>query len=1306
MSRDPELQAHLEWLGYLQPVGLVVSPPALLAAQAHVDRNAAPLQQRFLPHVRETVGPGGEPTAVLTDLPALFREFLGWEAADLVGGPNAEPLPTTLKHALPDYNDLLEPTFAVREFSRETDRERAWILLIEQWPNGTPLDDPKAAANRGWEASPHARFERLLRETRVPAGLLVNGTHLRLVSAPHGETSGHLDFPVQAMAEVAGRPILAAFHMLLCEPRMFSLPPKQRLPHILTDSRRFQANVSTQLAGQVLAALYDLLRGFQAADDQAKGALLRDVLAHDPSEVYKGLLTVLMRLVFLLYAEDRGLMPDDPVYSNSYSVGRLFERLREDAGRYPDTMDQRYGAWAQLLTLFRIVHDGATHGSLKLPPRRGYLFDPTRYPFLEGPPTPRVADGVIHRVLENLLVLGGERLSYRALDVEQIGSVYETMMGFTLERAKGRSIAVRSKGAPVAIDLDALLTLPAAGRAKSLKEQTGQTLTGKALQDFKTATTPEALAAALERRVAREATPDVVPAGGMLLQPSEERRRSGSHYTPRTLTRPIVEKTLQPILNRLGPRPRPQQILDLKVCDPAMGSGAFLVEACRQLGDVLIEAWKRHGFPWAMPSDEDRQLVARRLVAQQCLYGVDRNPMAVDLAKLSLWLVTLAKDLPFTFLNHALVEGDSLVGIVRLDQIRSFAIHPTTDAPALFDMRMLGEEVDTAVDRRQQIMRGDVTRNADVLRREDLLKEADAAVACIGSAGSMLIHAELQPGTVKARKEKRARLGALAVQRLREGEATAFDREVRGLLPGWTPFHWPLRFPEVFDRDNPGFDAIVGNPPFAGKNTIAAANPDGYGDWLKIAHPESHGNADLVAHFFRRAFDLLRKDGAFGLIATNTIGQGDTRSTGLRWICTHGGTIYEARRRLKWPGAAAVVVSVVHVFKGPLPGPYELDGRDVPLITAYLFHAGGHEDPHRLKQNAGKSFVGSYVLGMGFTFDDTDKEGVASPLAEMERLIAKDRRNAERIFPYIGGEEVNDSPTHAHHRYVINFGELSEAEAGKWPDLIRIVKDKVRGTRGSHSTAPWWQLERPRAELYSAIDGFHRVGAVARVGQHAAFTFLPAGMVYSEQLIVFAMDSFATFTVLQSRVHEIWIRFFASSMKDDLRYTPSDCFETFPMPPNFDRDPKLEAAGKAYYEFRADLMVRNNQGLTATYNRFHDPNERSADLGRLRELHAVMDRAVLDAYGWTDFAPRCDFLLDYEEDEDEESSGRQRRKPYRYRWVDEDRDWVLAQLLELNRKRAELERLDPSMPADAADAAEEADDDGPLFQRDGGEEEG
>ena len=199
-----------------------------------------------------------------------------------------------------------------------------------------------------------------------------------------------------------------------------------------------------------------------------------------------------MRLIFVLYAEDEGLMPEGEIYANNYSISGLFDRLRSDAGRYPDTMDQRYGAYAWLLSLFRLIFDGGGHGGLRLPTRHGQLFNPDEFPFLEGRPlglmrvigekfeAPRVSDGCIYRVLDALLVLDGERLSYRALDVEQVGSVYEAMMGYEVERAFGRCIAVRPKH--VVVDVDALLETDGAKRKKWLKDRADCDLSGAAAQ--------------------------------------------------------------------------------------------------------------------------------------------------------------------------------------------------------------------------------------------------------------------------------------------------------------------------------------------------------------------------------------------------------------------------------------------------------------------------------------------------------------------------------------------------------------------------------------------------------------------------------------------------------------------------------------------------------------------------------------------------------------------------------------------------------------------------------------------------------
>ena len=1290
---SPYVRDHLEWLGFIQPTGLVVSAHALVQAGAVLDRRDIGGQRLLNECVRERAfGTSAEPEPYLPDFEAFARSVLGWRFSPSgYAGIGDSPIPPELEVSLQEYRDVLRPRLAVRERD-PAEGGVPWQLLVTVLDPGEDLDRVATGAGR-LEASPHGRMERLLRRTGVPAGLLFNGRVIRLMSAPRGESSGWMDFRVGDMLSTAGRPLCAALRLLLSEKRLLALPREQRLAALLESSRKYQNVVSERLAEQVLHALHELLRGFQAAHDASHGKLLREALDEDPDNVYRALLTVVLRLVFVLYAEERGMLSDDATFLGSYSLGGLYERLREDAALNPDTMDQRYGAWAQLVVLFRMVHDGAECDGMRLPPRRGELFSPSRFPFLEGwrgsgapqvhegIDVPLVPDGTIYRVLDKLLVLDGERISYRALDVEQIGSVYETMMGFRLETATGRSAAVKAQkklGASTTVDLELLLDVAPVDRPKWILDRTGRKLTPTVSKPLRAAQTLADAHASLHNVIDAAATPDLVPRGAMILQPSEARRRSGSHYTPRELTEPIVRQALEPILERLGDGgpPRAEQILDLKVCDPAMGSGAFLVEACRQLGDHLVTAWRMHGTLPALPSGEDEDLFARRLVAHRCLYGVDRNPMAVDLAKMSLWLATLAKDEPLTFVDHALRDGDSLVGLAK-PQIAAFTWKRGSLPPQLELNTVVSDAVDRVVALRGEIR--DAPPDIDQRELRDKLDDANAALTDVRFFGDLALEAFFLETRARQREARRRQhfaslLGDSDTERLavlsHGGRLAAKRKETTP----FAPFHWEIEFPEVFERRNPGFDAFVGNPPFAGKNTVAASNVPGYPLWLKELHARSHGNADLVAHFFRRSFNLLRKQGTLGLIATNTISQGDTRSTGLRWICTRGGEIYRAQTRFKWPGVAAVVVSVLHIVKGRFGHQKSLDDAAVERITAFLFHAGGNDDPPRLKENAEQSFQGSIVLGMGFTFDDTDTEGVATPLAEMRRLIAEDPHNAQVIFPYIGGQEVNTSLAQAHHRYVINFGKRRQDECReRWPELVQILEEKVKPDRERQNRKVrrerWWQHAEKAAGLYATIADLNRVLAVnCGATPHLALAFLPARMVFANTLVIFSMDTYAAFCVLQSRVHEVWARFFGSTLEERLRYTPSDCFETFPFPPDWHADPVRERVGKAYYEFRGDLMLHNQEGLTKTYNRFHDRNETDPAVSRLRELHADIDRVVLDAYGWSDIPTRCEFLLNHETDEDER---RRARAPHRYRWPNEVRDEVLARLMALNSERAQ-----------------------------------
>jgi hypothetical protein len=960
-------------------------------------------------------------------------------------------------------------------------------------------------------------------------------------------------------------------------------------------------------------------------------------------------------MVFLLFAEDRSLMPGGQVYSNHYSLHSLFEKLRKDAEKHAEQMDERFGAWARLLAVFRIVYEGCRHGALQMPSRHGHLFDPERFPFLEGrnpneltvpENLPMVSDGVILRVLSNLLLLDGERISYRTLDVEEIGSVYQTIMGFGVLVSPGTAIALKGKrksgGVPAApiVVIEDLLAQPAKDRSKWLKEKADHALTGEAEKALKAATTIDDVLATLASRIDRSATRGPVHKGRLVLEPTDERRRSGSHYTPRSFTEPIVRKTLEPILKRFGEQPTPAQILELKICDIAVGSAAFLVETCRQLADVLVRAWRVHGGRPALPPDETEELLAMRTIAQRCLYGVDRNPMAVDLAKLSLWLATLAKDHPFTFLDHAIRCGDSLVGLTRR-QIETFTWKTESKQSQLWEAEVRKRTAAALRERQNLLGLGD-DYGTPQLKREKLEK-ADELLDLVRFIGDAAVAAFFAADKDKAREAKRAELAERIADYLGKGALKQRPTdEVKALRGGQfpvTPFHWEIEFPEVFDRENPGFDGIVGNPPFMGGTKISTSNGEGFRDWLLALHEKSHGNSDLVAHFFRRGFELLRETGAFGLIATNTVGQGDTRSTGLRWICTNGGTVYAARRRQKWPGQAAVAVSIVHVQKATLPGPFDLDGKSVPIITAYLFHTGGHENPASLTSNQATAYTGVKVYGQGFVFDDTDKSGLASSIADMKALTQCSAQNAERIFPYIGGDEVNNSPTHAHFRHVISFAEwpLKRADlAGTWsaasseereawlkqgvvpldypqpvaadyPDLLRVVEEKVKPGRMKEKEAAtrnrWWLFQRTRPELLGAIEDVPSVIVRSLTSKHHAFTLVDNTQryVFDQTLIVFTKTRLGLLAVISSSLHEIWSLFFGATLEDRPRYNTADCFETFPFPAGFETNAALEAAGREYYEFRAALMQDLWLGLTEIYNLFHSPDDEA--LARLEALY-------------------------------------------------------------------------------------------------------
>ena len=458
LSREEQL--HADWLGMLQPEGLVVSVP-VLAEDALYVRKPPSLQGRLLElcpgeeFPRPPSGEAGE-TDASGGLLAILLDVLGWDPARLLWGSQ---VPDTFELRLDDLGATLRPDGVVQHPRRGT-------LLLIQWCGGDP-DEP--ATGTRWPASPQERFERLLVELQseehgTPIGVVASPDAIRLTYAPAGEAAGSLTFPIEGLLAADGRILLDALVMLLGRDRLFNARKGKTLLDVLRRSRERQDQVTVALAGQVEEALRLLVRGFDAANSRANGAVFRGLEDEEgQAHIHRGLVTVLLRLVFLLYAEDRALLPvDHELYEEHYSVAKLADQLADQRLLQPEAMTGRFGAWSRLLTLFRLVHAGAEHGDLRLPPRQGQLFDPDRYPFLEGRPrrsqwktdaashgVPPVDDGVVESVLRRLVALEGQRISYRNLDVEQIGSVYEAMMGFELRRAQGEARVLRGADQPV-----------------------------------------------------------------------------------------------------------------------------------------------------------------------------------------------------------------------------------------------------------------------------------------------------------------------------------------------------------------------------------------------------------------------------------------------------------------------------------------------------------------------------------------------------------------------------------------------------------------------------------------------------------------------------------------------------------------------------------------------------------------------------------------------------------------------------------------------------------------------------------------
>ena len=1279
----PSPRHHNEWLSLIEVSGPFLSVPVLervfpQGLDPHDPEHTRLLKLAF--EEWEDNQQGVRPN------PAIHREWINFVLKQTLGLPDevlaeGQDIPQTLRATIAEHGETLRPDVVVRNPEDGADAGKA-RLLIQTYPPTQDLEKP--IIGRHWKASPATRMMELLHATDTRLGLVTNGNDWMLVDGPKGETTGFITWDATFWAE---EPLtLRAFRSLLSVHRFFSVADDETLEAMLKESASNQQEVTDRLGYQVREAVEVIIRSLDRIDRDEKGQLLAGVSEPD---LYEAALTVMMRMVFLFSADERGLLLlGDPLYDEHYAVSTLVARLQEAADQHgEEVLERRHDAWVRLLSTFRAVYGGVRHERLKLLPYAGRLFDPDRFPFLEGrrpgttwkdtPATPLPIDNrtVLHllRSLQYLEMQGeARRLSFRALDIEQIGHVYEGLLDHTTRRATEPMLSLTAaRGDEPEVALSELERLRAKGEAdllRFLKEQTGRSenalkraldtpAEGDAAKKFRAACGDERLLIRVRpfSGLVRSDTfgrPVVIRPDSVFVTAGTDRRSSGTHYTPRNLTEPIVQYTLEPLVY-VGPvegKPKEDwtlrpagELLDLKICDMACGSGAFLVQACRYLSERLVEAWedaeKRHpGVPGItpegtastgaaneqlIPRDTDERLAyARRLVTQRCLYGVDKNPLAVEMAKLSLWLLTLAKDKPFTFLDHAIRCGDSLIGISSEMQLKTFSLDGKgidITLPNFLDMvskimqatRLLRVQLEKIAD--------DTVSHVEEKRR--LFENIRFQTKRLTYAADRLLAVSWGP----AKPTERTKLLRQALQvvddRIRDVDPNTLEAEGRAAREEVgcpQPFHWALEFPEVF-LDRGGFDVIVGNPPFMGGLKLESELGRNYRAYIvdHIANNRKgiRGTADLCAYFFLRCSQVLRKNGDFGLVATNTIAQGDTHEVGLAQLVKSGLSIYRADKSLTWPGDATIEISKVWLKQGVWNGQAVLDGQTLSSISTHLTPMSDTQsEPHRLACNQNQCFIGSYVLGMGFTMSRS----------EAEVLIGQDPRNAEVLFPYINGIEFNSSPSQTEGRWIINFFDWPLEKAETYRRCIEIVRERVKPERdqligrnemSTRRGTMWWRYAGEAKYLYQRIKGLNRVLARSRVSNLNSIAFLPSNMVFSDALVVFAYDDYAHFSVLQSAFHTVWLEQYCSTMRTDVRYTPGNAYDTFPICEALDN---LERPGSEYYAHRRQIMLYRQEGLTKTYNRLHDPDESAAEVHTLRDLRVEMDKAVATAYGWSD----------------------------------------------------------------------------------------
>jgi methylase of polypeptide subunit release factors len=1079
-----------------------------------------------------------------------------------------------------------------------------------------PAGLDRKPANATLRMSAHAVVQEFLNLDEQLYGLVTNGRMLRLLrDSSRLIKQSYLEFDLERIFTDGLFADFAILYRLLHATRLplsSEAAAESLIERYHQDSLDSGARIREGLSAAVENAILTFGNGFIAHPDNKN---LRELLASGQltaDDYYKSLLRLIYRLLFLMVIEERGLVfpakatqKQRDIYTRSYSVARL-RGLAEK--RYLSDKRQN-DLWLALLSTFRLFEAGGPGEKLGLKPLAGDLFDAEALGELERC---YLANDALLACLRSLGLYQHPiskqliRVNYAALNVEEFGSVYEGLLEY-------------------------------------------------------------------EPAVDTGATPP-----SFSFKRGDERSATGSHYTPDDLVQPLIKHSLDHLIADRLTKPDPEkELLDLRVADIACGSGHILLAAARRIATEL--AIVRTGEEQPSPT---AYRTALRDTIRTCIYGVDLNPLAVELCKVALWLEAHNPGEPLNFLDHRIKCGNAIVGYVRREEVdagvpdEAFAKLPADDPEVAKKIRARNKSERKSRDQKKFAFTKDRQGQIDaVLDKWKTIAAMPERVPAEIDAKKDAFNAFMSSGAAFVLKQIASiPIAQFYLPRTKENEQKLITDEAfreywsGNLSPqGQAPaaavgvatkkrfFHWFLEFPEIVQRG--GFDCILGNPPYLGGTSLSGKYGHEFCTYVKWIYAPA-GLSDLVAYFVRRLYSLMRPDGFIAFLTTNSIQDGDIREDSIGYLVdSANAAINMATRNLRWPGRASLAVHLLAISRATHKVRCFLDGREVTLISKYLETNDLLADPLELQESGGRIYEGIKFLGDGFLLENT---AAAS-------LIRSDSRYAEVIHRFFDGDSVVNSPAHHPSRFIINFGDRSEEDASTYRLPFTIVLEKVKPVRDKDNRAVrrkyWWQFAEKSKSLTNYLASHEHAFAAVATAKYLGFVRFPADAVFAQALKVTATDRWDVFSVLQCAVHEVWARKFSGYLETRLRYSPSQCLETFAFPEGLWQTPLAGLAdiGSRYHEHRRQLMLSLWLGLTDVYNLFHS-RELDADLAKhfasrekkdpagssipeehragavaftldaaragiveLRRLHVELDTAVRDAYGWQDLPMEHDF---------------------------------------------------------------------------------